>query len=203
MFIQYGEEEITHLKERDKQLGAAIDKIGPVKRRTDSDLFSSVVRHIVGQQISTAAQRTVWQRMCNTLGDITPSSVKAVTVEDLQANGITFKKAEYIKDFADKVLSGEFDIDSLFLKNDDEVIARLSTLKGVGTWTAEMVMIFCMQRPDILSFGDLAIRRGMQRLYGHKKISHVLFEKYRRRYSPYGTTASLYLWAIAGKVNSD
>lgn len=74
----------------------------------------------------------------------------------------------------------------------------MSALKGIGVWTAEMLMMFCMQRPDVFSFGDLAIHRGLRMLYHHRKIDKKLFEKYRRRFSPCGTAASLYLWAVAG-----
>ena len=81
---------------------------------------------------------------------------------------------------------------------DDEVIAALSSLKGVGVWTAEMILIFCMQRQDVVSFGDLAILRGMRMLYRHREIDKAKFEKYRKRYSPYGSVASLYLWEISG-----
>ena len=81
---------------------------------------------------------------------------------------------------------------------DEEAIKALSALKGVGVWTAEMILLFCMQRPDILSFGDLAILRGMRMVYHHRKIDKKLFEKYRRRLSPYGSVASLYFWAVAG-----
>ena len=80
----------------------------------------------------------------------------------------------------------------------DLVCRILSSLDGVGVWTAEMLMTFSMQRPDIVSFGDLAIQRGMRMLYRHRAITRPLFDKYRRRYSPCGTVASLYLWAIAG-----
>lgn len=75
---------------------------------------------------------------------------------------------------------------------------ELSALDGIGVWTAEMLMTFSMQRPDIISFGDLAIHRGLRMLYHHRKITRDLFDKYKRRYSPYATVASLYLWAIAG-----
>ncbi|MDR3326623.1 MAG: hypothetical protein LBT04_00555 [Prevotellaceae bacterium] len=125
--------------------------------------------------------------------------MNAIGIDELQKFGMTFRKAEYIKDFACKVLSGEFDIESLPDKSDDELIARLSALKGIGVWTAEMIMTFCMQRPDIFSFGDLAIHRGLRMLYHHKNVDKKLFEKYRRRYSPYGTVASLYIWAIAAE----
>ncbi|WP_416173761.1 DNA-3-methyladenine glycosylase family protein, partial [Clostridium perfringens] len=80
----------------------------------------------------------------------------------------------------------------------EEVIAELSALKGIGRWTAEMIMTFCIQRPDVMSYGDLAIHRGLRMLYHHRNVDKIKFEKYRRRYSPYGTVASLYLWAIAG-----
>ncbi len=82
--------------------------------------------------------------------------------------------------------------------SDDEVCARLSSLKGLGVWSAEMLMLFSMQRPDILSFGDLAIQRGLRMIYHHRKIERKLFEKYRWRFSPYNSVASLYIWAVAG-----
>ena len=81
---------------------------------------------------------------------------------------------------------------------DDEAIRALSSLKGIGVWTAEMILLFCMQRPDVFSYDDLAIQRGLRMLYHHRKIDRKLFEKYRRRFSPYGSGASLYLWAISG-----
>ena len=81
---------------------------------------------------------------------------------------------------------------------DEEVIRVLSSLKGIGVWTAEMILLFCLQRPDIFSYDDLAIQRGLRMVYHHRQVSRELFEKYRRRYSPYGSVASLYLWAVAG-----
>lgn len=198
MQIMQSDEAVLYLKQKDKRLGEVIDVIGPVAREKEGDLFSSVVRQIVGQQISMAAQITVWQRIQNTFGRVTPDKLAAAEIETLQKNGITYRKAEYIKDFAQKVHTGTFDLDALYEKTDREVVEALSSLKGVGEWTAEMLMIFCMGRPDILSFGDLAIHRGMRMVYHHRSIDRDLFEKYRRRYSPYGTVASLYLWAVAG-----
>lgn len=198
MYFEYGEKEINYLKSRDKRLGAAIEAIGHIERETDSDLFSSVVHHIIGQQISTAAQRTIWGRLRELLGNVCVETVCDCSIEQMQSVGMTFKKVEYIKDFSEKIRSGEFDIEGLHDKSDEEVIAALSALKGIGVWTAEMLMTFCMQRPDVFSYGDLAIHRGIRMLYHHRKVDKKLFEKYRRRYSPYGTVASLYLWAIAG-----
>lgn len=198
MYFEYGNREIEFLKSRDKLLGAAIDRIGHIYRAVDSNLFSSVIHHIIGQQISTCAQETIWQRLINRIGDVNADTICSLELNELQKLGMTFKKAEYIKDFSEKVINEEFDIESLNNLPDAEVIKELSSLKGIGVWTAEMIMIFCMQRPDVVSFGDLAIHRGMRMLYHHRSIDRKKFEKYARRYSPYGTVASLYLWAIAG-----
>jgi DNA-3-methyladenine glycosylase II len=198
LYFEYGNEEIEFLKSRDKVLGAAIDQIGLIYREVDSDLFSSVVHHIIGQQISTSAQATIWQRLTNSLEDINADTICTLELNELQKFGMTYKKAGYIKDFAEKVRNKEFDIEMLNRLPDQEVVKELSALKGIGVWTAEMLMTFSMQRPDIVSFGDLAIHRGMRMLYHHKTIDREKFEKYKRRYSPYGTVASLYLWAIAG-----
>jgi len=198
LFFQYSELEINYLKSKDKILGDAIDKIGRIKRTVDTDLFSSIIHHIIGQQISTAAQNTIWKRMSNELGQITENVICALSVEKIQNFGMSFKKAEYIKDFSYKIKSGELNISEIKNKPDDEVIKELSKLRGIGQWTAEMVMIFCLQRPNILSYNDLAIHRGLRMLYHHRNINKKLFEKYQRKYSPYCTVASLYLWAIAG-----
>jgi DNA-3-methyladenine glycosylase II len=198
LYFEYDGIEIEYLKRKDKRLGEAIDKIGHISREVDTDLFASVIHHIVGQQISSAALKTVWARLTEKLGAVNAVTICSALREDIQACGITFKKADYIKDFAEKVQDREFDIDALRSLPDADVIKELSALKGIGVWTAEMLMIFCLQRPNIVSYGDLAILRGMRMLYHHKKIDRALFDKYARRYSPYSTVASLYLWAIAG-----
>jgi len=196
--FRYGDVEINHLKERDKTLGAAIDKIGPIRRSVNPDIFSALVNSIVGQQISTKAQVTIWERMKAGLGKITPEAVLARSEAELQSYGISFRKASYIRGAAERVAAGSLNIRALRRKPDAEVCEELVQLDGVGIWTAEMLMLFSMQRADILSYGDLAIHRGMRILYRKDEISRELFEKYRHRYSPYGSVASLYLWAIAG-----
>ena len=198
MYFAYGEEETDYLKKKDKRMAEVIDRIGHVERTVDTDLFSAVVHHIVGQQISTRAQETIWQRMLSALGEVNAETVLDAGVPELQSFGMTFKKAEYITDFAEKVHTGAFDLEGIWQKSDEEAIRELSSLKGIGVWTAEMILLFCMQRPDVLSYDDLAIQRGLRMVYHHRKIDRRLFEKYRRRFSPYGSVASLYLWAVSG-----
>ena len=203
MYFEYGETELAYLRAKDKRLREVIDRIGHIERTVDSDLFSAVVHHIVGQQISTKAQATIWQRMQDALGEVTAETILAAGVPRLQSLGMTFRKAEYITDFAEKVRSGAFDLAAVEQLPDSEVIAQLSELKGIGVWTAEMLLLFCMQRPNVFSYDDLAIQRGLRMVYHHRKIDRKLFEKYRRRFSPYCSTASLYLWAVAGGAISE
>ena len=197
-YFVYGETEIAHLKACDPILGKAIEDIGPIRRRVTPDLFAALFQSIVGQQISTKAQATIMARMEAALAPITAEKIDALTEAELQSFGISFRKASYIKEIAGMVARGEFDLSELSDLSDDEVSKRLSQLKGIGIWTAEMLMIFSMQRPNIFSYDDLAILRGLRMLYRHRKITPALFAKYRRRYAPYASVASLYLWAIAG-----
>lgn len=199
----YGEKEMTYLAQRDARLGAVIERIGFLARPVDTDLFSSVVHQIVGQQISTKALATIWQRIQDGLGGVNADTVLSAGTDKLQAFGMSFRKAAYITDFALRVQNGSFDLEGIWKKSDEEAIAALSALKGIGVWTAEMILLFCMQRPNVFSYGDMAILRGLRMVYHHRAISPALFEKYRRRFSPYCSVASLYLWAVSGGALPD
>ena len=200
MHFEYGEKEISYLKSKDAKLAEVIDTLGFVEREIDTDLFSAVVHHIIGQQISTKAQATIWQRMQDALGQVNAETILSAGVSNLLALGISFRKAEYITDFARKVHTGEFDIEAVSQMSDADAISALSSLKGIGVWTAEMILLLCMQRPDIFSYDDLAIQRGLRMVYHHRRIDRKLFKKYRRRFSPYCSVASLYLWAVSGEA---
>ena len=198
MYFAYGEREISYLRQKDRRLCEVIDRIGHIDREVDTDLFSSVIHHIIGQQISTKVQATIWLRMQEALGKVNAETILSAGAPKLQSLGMTFRKAEYITDFAKKVHAGAFDLDAVEHMSDEEAIRELSSLKGIGVWTAEMILLFCLQRPDIFSFDDLAIQRGLRMVYHHRNIDRKLFEKYRRRFTPYCSVASLYLWAAAG-----
>ena len=199
MYFKYGKREIEYLKSKCKKLALVIDEIGTIKREVDTDLFSAVVHHIVAQQISTKAQATVWQRFENGLGKIDANTIINAGTEKLQSFGISFRKASYILDFANKIKNKEFDLEKIWQKSDEEVVNELSKLKGVGIWTAEMLMLFCMERKNIFSYDDLAIQKGLKLVYHHREIKKPLFEKYRKKFSPYCSVASLYLWEVANR----
>ena len=195
--IEYSQIEIDHLKEKCPVLGKYIDEIGPIEREVIPNLYSALVNSIVGQQISTKAWATIWRRMQEQFGEITAENIVGNSCETIQSVGISMRKAQYIRGAAERITSGEIDLEELYGLPDDEICRRLSGLKGIGVWTAEMLMIFSMQRKDMFSFDDIAILRGLRMVYRHRKITRELFEKYHRRFSPYASIASLYLWEIS------
>ncbi len=197
LFFEYGQVEMDYLKRKDKKLGEAIDRIGLIKRTITPDPFEGLISSIVGQQISSKAADTVWNRLMELILHVTPESIARFSIEEIQSCGMSLRKAGYIKGIAESAISGQVDFNSLHILSDEEIIKKLSSLHGVGVWTAEMLLIFSLGRPDVLSYRDLAIRRGMMNLYGHKTLSSERFERYRKRYSPYGSVASLYLWRLS------
>ena len=201
--FRYGSRELDHPRARDKKLGRAIDGIGLIEREVTPDLFIALVSSVASQQISARAAETVWRRMEEQFGAVTPASIADASPEDLRVCGMSARKAGYIRGLGEAVVNGSLDLDGLCDLPDEEVIARLTALKGVGAWTAEMILIFSMERPDVLSSGDLAIRRGLLRLYGGTSISPKQFERYRKRYSPYGSVASMYLWEISHQPDGE
>lgn len=197
-YFNYGDKEINYLKKKDAKLAAVIERIGYIKRTVDDDLFSSVLHHIIGQQISAKAQKTVWARFQKLCDSIEPAKIAQLEAESIQSCGMSLRKAEYILDFARKTADGSFDLTKVKTADDEEAISLLSSLKGIGRWTAEMMLLFSLERQNVLSYDDLAIQRGLRMIYRHKKIDKKLFERYRRRFSPYGSIASLYIWAVSG-----
>ena len=196
-FFRYGEAEILALTAADPVMGAAIVQIGRIDRPVSPDLYEELVRSIVGQQISSKAQETVMGRVVQTLGEVTPQSMLRFSVAELQALGMSFRKAGFLREAAERIASGELDLEALRGLSDEEACKLLVRLRGVGRWTAEMLLLFSLERPNILSFDDLGIHRGMRMLYGLAKVDRAQFEAYRRRYTAHASVASLYLWAVS------
>jgi len=198
-YYEYGIKEIEYFKKKDKKLGKAIERIGLIDREITPNLFPAIIDSIISQQISSKAAETVFRRLSDLVGELTPVNIVNMNVEKTQQCGMTLRKAGYIRNIAQKVLAGELDLEELPKLSDEEIINKLVALNGIGIWTAEMLLIFALCRPDIVSYGDLAIRRGIMNLYGLKELSKDKFNRYRKRYSPYGTVASLYLWKLSAE----
>lgn len=195
--FKYGEQELNYLKKQDERLSLAIERIGMIERNVTPDLFTALINSIVSQQISTKAATTIRNRLLNKVPNINPDAVAALSIEDIQSCGLSARKAGYIKSCADAVIHGAIKLSELPSLSDNEVIKQLSSLNGVGIWTAEMLLIFSLERPDVVSYGDLGIRKGMMKLYGMESLTKIQFENLRERYSPYGSVASLYLWELS------
>lgn len=196
-YYEYGEKEIGYLKKKDPLLGKAIDDIGMIKREVNSDIFSALISSVISQQISTKSALTVKGRLVEKTGKITPKTIYELDAEEIQKCGMSMRKAGYIKGIADAAISKTIDFDNLHNLSEEKVKEELISLKGVGEWTAEMLLIHSLEREDILSFKDLGIRRGIMRLYGLEELTLKEFEVYKERYSPHGTVASIYLWEIS------
>ena len=196
-YFDYGLEEMEYLKRVDATLGEAMTRLGKVERVMIPDLFTALIYAIVSQLISAKAVHTIWNRMQEQLGEISPSNIALQSADDIQACGMTMRKAVSIQQIAHRIATGSFHLEELHDLSDAEVIQKLMTLNGVGKWTAEMMLINSLERPNVVSWGDVAIRRGMMKLYGLNSISKEEFEQYCLRYSPYGSIASIYLWNIS------
>jgi DNA-3-methyladenine glycosylase II len=185
---------------RDPVLAAIIKRhgacgLGAVRDRFDH--FSMLVRAIVFQQLSTKAATTIHNRLMEALpgGTPTPEGVAALTEDQLRTAGISRQKAAYLRDLAEKVASGAVPLQDVDALTDEDVITALTQIKGIGRWTAEMFLIFRLQRPDVLPVGDLGIVNAIQRAYRmRKKPTPDRMRKLGEAWRPYRSVATWYLW---------
>jgi len=196
----------------DPTMAALIERLGPIdiatrlKRRSEerpADAYGALLRAIVGQQLSTKAARTIYGRVCDLFGGSTPSpeQLLAAKEEDLRAAGLSGRKVEYIRDLASHVLDGELELDRLTDLSDEEAIAEIVAVRGLGQWTAEMFLLFHLERPDVLSGGDLGIRKAIQVEYELPEMptpQRVL--EIGEPWRPHRSLASLYLWESLAAV---
>jgi DNA-3-methyladenine glycosylase II len=184
-----------YLKKVDPLLGALIDTIGRIDLPLRKQYFHSLVRSIVGQQISGAAANAIMKRLESDQGSLCAHDI---VDRDLTQAGLSRRKAEYVRTLADNVLSARLDLDSLDRLPDEEVIAALSTQKGIGRWTAEMFLIFSLGRPDVFAVLDLGLRRGVRLLYDLEQMpTPQQVQEMSSNWKPYRTAASLYLWQLS------
>lgn len=200
--FEYGDQELDYLRERDPLLGGLFERFGPVKRKVIPDLFQGICHTLLGQQISGAQRDTIWGRFCDLLdtsGGLSPQAVAASDRQDLQSIGTSFRKVDSLQEIANRIIDGRLNLEHLATLPDDAFRDQITEVKGVGPWTADMLLIFSLQRKNIFSIKDLGIRRGITRLYGCETISASFAKELAQRYTPYGTVASFYLWELASR----
>ena len=194
MYLKFNNEDKLKLINQDSILGSYILEKGPIKRLKDKTPFYSLVRSIVGQQISSAAQKAIMHRLEDLLVVINADNILNTSPIDLKKAGLSDRKLEYILDLSSKVKTGELNLDRLIILPDEEVISELIKIKGIGRWTAEVFLLFALNRKNIMSYDDLGIKRGIKKLYNKEEVTKEFFEELKKRYSPYNSIASLYIW---------
>ena len=196
----------------DPTMAALIDRLGELdiatrlrrrKEERPADAYGALLRAIVGQQLSTKAARTIYLRVLDLFGGTTPSPEQLLEAseDDLRGCGLSGRKTEYVRDLARHVLSGELELDRLEQLEDEQVIEEIVAVRGLGRWTAEMFLLFHLQRPDVLSGGDLGIRKAIQVEYGLEEMptpTRVL--EIGEPWRPHRSLASLYLWESLAAV---
>lgn len=190
MYVSTGGIEV--LSRVDPILGRFIAERGPVKRRLGGDPFNYIIFSILNQQISGVVASKIFGRMREEVGEITPEGICRAGVARLRSCGVSERKAACMSSIAGAVLDSKVDFDDLKARPDAEVEKILCAYPGIGRWTVEMVLIFCFNRPDVFSVLDFGVRMGFRALHPRADI-----KRYRRLYSPYGTTATLYMWERA------
>ena len=198
----------------DPTMAALIARVGEIdiatrlerrKEERPPDAYGALLRAIVGQQLSTKAARTIYLRVLDLFDGVTPTPEQLLEAreEDLRGAGLSGRKTEYIRDLASHVLAGELELERLGELSDEEVIEEIVAVRGLGRWTAEMFLIFHLQRPDVLSGGDLGIRKAIQIEYGLEEMpppKRVI--EIGEPWRPHRSLASLYLWESLAAVPS-
>jgi DNA-3-methyladenine glycosylase II len=206
--VSAGRTAVTALREADPVMARLIDDHGEVvrrdlKRERPGDAYGALVRSIVGQQLSTKAASTIYGRVLELFGGHTPTPTQLLKAkpERIRAAGLSNAKIAYLRDLAAHVEEGTLELERLPDLPDEEVAAQLTSIKGLGQWTADMFLMFHLGRPDVLPVGDQGIRRAVMVEYGLRKLPDAKrLEKIARPWRPYRTLACLYLWSSLDNV---
>jgi DNA-3-methyladenine glycosylase II len=187
---------LDHLKKSDVILAAIIERVGPCRITYREPTFEALARSIVFQQLNTKAARTIYGRLEETAGGaVTPEAIRNLSVGEMRRAGLSKQKIGYIRDLADHALEGTLDFERLPGMADEEIIATLTDIKGIGVWTAHMFLIFALRRPNVLPVGDFGVRSAIRRAYKKRKLpTPQQMEKIAKSWHPYCSFASWYLW---------
>jgi len=187
---------IVHLKKSDPVLRDIIEKVGPCRMEFGPPEFHSLAESIVYQQLNGKAALTIFNRFAALAGDpITPKGILKLTPEQMRSVGLSKQKTSYLFDMAERAQRGELDFSRLPQMTDEEVIAHLTQVKGVGVWTAHMFLMFTLKRPNVLPTGDFGIQMAIRKHYRKRKMPNpAQMEKVAKSWEPYRSIACWYLW---------
>ena len=187
---------LVHLKKSDPVLAAIMESVGPCKMAYDDPSFASLAEAIVYQQLHGKAAATIFKRLTDLTGlPLRPEGILKLTEEQMRAAGLSKQKLSYLRDLAAKAQSGEVEFDRFSELPDEEVIHQLTKIKGIGTWTAHMFLMFSLRRPNILPTGDLGIQMAIRKHYRKRKLPKpAQMEKIAKCWEPYRSVACWYLW---------
>jgi len=187
---------LLHLKKCDPVLRAIIERVGPYRMNYGSAAFASVAETIVYQQLNGNAAETIFHRFAALAGEpITPEGILKLSDAQLRGVGLSKQKSAYLKDLAAKTAEGLLDFAQLPELSDEEVIERLTQVKGIGVWTAHMFLMFSLRRPNVLPTGDYGVQMAIKKHYRKRKLPKPKdMEKIARAWEPYRSVACWYMW---------
>ncbi len=190
-------EAVEHLTQADPVLARLIEAVGPFTLRTHRDRFDLLARSILSQQLSTKAARTIRERLLAELDGsrLCPQAICSLPTARLRKAGLSQRKAEYLRELAENVVSGRLPLHRLGRLPDEEVIERLVEIRGIGVWTAQMFLIFALGRLDVFPADDLGIRVAIRDLYGLEELpQRATSQRIADPWRPFRSVASWYLW---------
>jgi DNA-3-methyladenine glycosylase II len=186
----------THdLVSRDSVLKVLIRNHEGPQLQSRGDAFMTLARSIIGQQISVQAAESVWQKLLESVGSLGPATIVRMDPSKLRACGLSSNKSAYLIDLAEHFLDGSLEIERWSDRDDEQLIAELTRVKGIGRWTAQMFLIFFMMRPNILPVDDIGLQRAMSLHYNNgKPLSKLKMRQIANEWQPWRTVATWYLW---------
>lgn len=195
MKFEFDDDRIQYLISTDHKLSDLVKFIGNVELEVERDGYRCIVKYIIGQQISDKARETIWNRLCNICGDLTPATFMDLSYNTLRGLGLSGRKVEYIQTFSNCLINENIKFTEIEMLSNEDVIDKLVPIKGIGRWTVEMYLIFSLGRLNVLSVRDGTIRRSLQWMYN---LEHLPREeevvKYFEKWKGYETIVSLYFW---------
>lgn len=193
--IKYDLKEMQYISQKHSVMKSLVEHYGKLELGKISDVYTSLVLHIISQMLSNSVADTLIKRFLKLVGEIEPKIVGALDAESIRECGISNRKAEYIIALFLCVMEGRYDFSLLDAMSDDEAVKYLMQIKGVGKWTAEMIVEFTLGRLNIFSYEDVALQNGIKKAHGFKTLSKLRFDRLRKTYSPYCSVASVYYYA--------